>query len=258
MANIITQPEDFTTTWVPSSTSPVANTILAPDGTLTADTIVDNNAGGAASCEVRWSGASLPNSTPMVFFGFFKEKDLSWVRLTVAAYGTTALNAYFDLANGVIGPTVGAGNTAEHMDDMGDGWWRCGISFTSDAVSTTGSWRFRLANGDNDFTVDRDGTSSIYGWGAVLDEGTEPFVYTSVAGKKVPVSAALADPRYPRDAMPLDNTDFHTFITDAGGPTGMGLNQDYKHALGTLLGYTGDQINNKDLPSLYKEYYDSL
>lgn len=261
MANNFSFPEALDdATWVKSNSTITANAINAPDGTLTMDEIVAASGAGTASCEIRKVGSGVPTSTNMVYFGFFEPgTNLSWIRLFCAAYGTTAgISAFFDLSNGVVGATVGSDVVSTHIDLMPNGAYRCGVAFVSDPVSTAGSWRVRLANGDNDTNVSLDGTSSVHAWGLVLDTGTEPFTYTSEAAIDVPASSStLAGIVSPRDSMPTDEARFQTFIDDSGITKTGDLTRDYRAALHSVLGLSGNDIDY-DLPELFKRYNDSL
>ena len=71
------------------------------------------------------------------------------------------------------------------------------------------------------------------------------------------VAAALAGILFPRDAMPTDEVRFQTFIDDSGITQTGDLSRDYRAALHSVLGLSGNDIDY-DLPELFKRYNDSL
>ena len=68
------------------------------------------------------------------------------------------------------------------ITDVGNGWYRCEASFTTDSSDTAGSVLFLIADGDADITVDLDGTSSILIYGAQLEAGSSASSYIPTAG----------------------------------------------------------------------------
>jgi hypothetical protein len=174
--NICLQSEDFSTTWTETNGASTFNQTIAPDGSNTADQLLDNSATGTGG--VRFTQAfTVATTTAYTFSIFAKADQLSWLNL-LATNWTTPVNsgAYFNLADGTIG-TVDAGFDDSGIEDWGNGWYRCWVSLTSDAADTTGEMRIQLADADNDNTVDLDGTSSIFVWGAQLEAGAFPTSY---------------------------------------------------------------------------------
>ena len=182
MANRLTQPEDIThAAWATVNAAPVADTVVAPDGTLTGDTLIDVGTGSPASVRVQQNPANLVASSPYHVAAFFQPLGLDWVLISLAGYSPLSLFAYYDTRNKVFG-TLGAdidGVGIEYDED--GGWSRPYISFTPD-VDVAGVLRIYPATGDNVVTVDLDGTSSVYTWGITIDDGAVPPPYRSEAG----------------------------------------------------------------------------
>jgi hypothetical protein len=184
--NLLLQSEDFTTTWIESGNAltVVGNEATAPDDTLTADLLIDDSATGVGNVLMLQS-MTFARSTTYVYFCYMKADGNDWGFLSVNGLGALVISAFFDLTNGTVGATTGAGNTSEFIEDAGNGWYKCGIVFESDVADVLGNVRVYVADADNDNTVALDGTSSIFIWGAQLEKGSAATAY-------IPTTTAVA------------------------------------------------------------------
>lgn len=180
--NIIAQSNNFNSTWA-RYTCIATKDKVGPDGVPnSATTIVDNSAGGT-SVNVRATlDVTVATSTAHTFSVFVKEDQLGWVWLATHSFTTPAnfTGAFFNVSSGVVG-TTSAGYTAR-IEDYGNGWYRCSITFTTDATDTTGTLIIGVSDGDSDITVDLDGTSSILIYGAQFEAGSYPTSYIPTNG----------------------------------------------------------------------------
>ena len=104
---------------------------------------------------------SVSANNLMTYSVYAKASTRDWLRLNIVGVA----NAYFDLANGVVGSTGGSAAITSAMVDAGGGWYRC--SFTYNVASTTGVSIY-VADADNDSS----GTSgNIYIQDAQLNQG---------------------------------------------------------------------------------------
>lgn len=179
MTNLIANPEDLTTTWTVVGAVINSNATTAPDGTATADRLIDDNLGGTGTARVQQNVSGITASTDFVFSVFLKPDQLNWALLGMASLTGIDVSSYCDVANGVFG-TFGASVNDSGVIDHGD-WKRFWLTFTN-AADTSGFPQIYPADGDGDASVDHDNTSSIFAWGAVLEAGTFPSTYVSEAG----------------------------------------------------------------------------
>lgn len=168
--NLLTYTEQFdNAVWTKVGATVSANTTVAPDGTTTADKIVENTSTGGhvALTAITTTAAAYTYSV------YAKSAGRNWLLL----YNLTAgYYAYFNLSTGSIGGTVGSPVTS--CVDVGNGWYRCSITQTATAASNNFAAYLGSANGVNSYTG--DGTSGIYIWGAQLELGSTATAYQKV------------------------------------------------------------------------------
>lgn len=181
--NLVTYSEDFTdAAWFKFSAATLAVDATGPDGETSAVTLVDNSGGGTANVYVE-EDVTVSTSTAYTFSAFLKADQLSWAALRTGSFTTGDGVTYFNLSTGAAGTTTAAHTT--HVEDVGGGWFRCAITFTTDAADTSGKVYIYVADGDNDATVDLDGTSSILIYGAQFEAASTPSSYIPTNGSTV-------------------------------------------------------------------------
>jgi len=173
--NICKQSEDINTTWTASTATPTQSTEETPDGDTTNKYIklVDNGSNPTGTGFVVLGQAiTVVASTKYTASVFLKKDGLNWAQLQALDTGGVDddPNQFFDLDNGVLG-TGTAGIQDATIEAYPNDWYRCSITWTQGAGDTSFAFRIFVAEGDNDTSVDLDGTSSIFVWGAQVETG---------------------------------------------------------------------------------------
>lgn len=141
--------------WTKFNVSVAANDIKSPEGTLTADKLVENT-----STSFHRIRQSISSSVTTTFSIFAKAGGRNKIEL-----GTSDTNeiARFNLITGTIEVDNSGSNLAPTISFGQDGWWRCAIT----ATFTTSGPYILLRNESSEFYAG-DGSSGVYLWGAHL------------------------------------------------------------------------------------------
>ena len=180
--NIVLQSEDLSTTWTNVRSVDTQAQGIAPDGTNTANKLTTNTDGGTGSSVIQQTLTTEP-STVYTASIYSKADQTDWMFFRFVGSGALALTAYYDLTNGVVG-TASEDVSSTVMEDAGDGWYKCSMTFTSDVADTSATFMPALADANNDATVALDGSVSILLWGAQLSPDTHPIHYIRTTTSK--------------------------------------------------------------------------
>jgi hypothetical protein len=158
--------------------SATANATTAPDGSLTADKLVED--GTAANSHFAQANFTAVDTSVYSLSVYAMAGERTWLWMQMA--DTASSGRFFNLSTGVMGAAnpsnLGAGTlTGASITSVGGGWYRCTI--TKAAGGTAPLLRCGIGEGDNDATYSGDATSGIYLWGAVAELGAFPSTYIS-------------------------------------------------------------------------------
>jgi hypothetical protein len=173
--NLLSYTEDFSNAyWFKNALSITANSITAPNGTLTADSIVENTAN--TDHYISTAGSLTLTVAPYTYSVYCKKATRDWINVNLYN-GTDVKAAWFNLDTGTIG-TVQSGLTAS-ITDVGNGWYRCSITRTMSTGINYCGIAPQIA--DNGGTYLGNGTTASYIWGAQLELGSTATTYQQIA-----------------------------------------------------------------------------
>jgi hypothetical protein len=168
--NLLLRSQEFdNAAWTKIGSSVTANATAAPDGTITADKLVENS----ATSDHYMTHPATTTAAGYTFTVYAKAAERTWLAMLVFDSGGVARTTYFDVGNGAVG-TVGVGVTAS-ITALANGWYLCRATIATAFNGTNAAGaRIYLANGDTVFSYAGDGTSGLFLWQADYQLGAFP------------------------------------------------------------------------------------
>jgi hypothetical protein len=212
--NLLTYSEQIdNAAWI-KNTSPavsvVANVTPSPDGTTNADILRPATSPSTFNFVARLS-LTLTNAAHTATV-YLKAGGYDFAELIIGSDGsyTKFATAYFNLATGayVSSRNTGYTVTAYSITPVGNGWYRCSLTTTTDANST-GAFTITCGSTSNPVaSFTGNGTSGIYIWGAQLEQAAFATSYIPTVASTVSRSA---------DVATMTGTNFSTWYNQAAG-----------------------------------------
>jgi hypothetical protein len=175
--NSLTRTEEVdNAAWTKTNITVTQNTTIAPDGTLTADTITPTT----AAENIVFSGTQGTAGSNTATFSLHIKKTAGWAVLLIwNGTGNQGIRQWVNCSTGVLG--TGSTNTTGTLlgaatQDLGD-YFRVSVSGT---ISGFFRVAFRIVDGDNDFLYTGVNLTPIVAWGAQLELGSTATPYQRV------------------------------------------------------------------------------
>ena len=177
--NSFTYSTDFNNSaWSKNECTISSNAIVAPDGSLTADELIESattNVGHSVSKTTGGVGAQANGST---FSIFVKAKTRSKFYIGLAFNpNSITVHGTYDLVTGVAtgGNVYGHPINYSYMQKLENGWWRCILQIQTGGGAFNPVCYFGTIDDGGDKTP-AVGEKSLYIWGAMWEETPESLV----------------------------------------------------------------------------------
>ena len=158
---------------VNASISP--NAAIAPDGTLTADKLVEDNISSTFK-RVQQGGFTVSGDYTVSFF----VKEAGRYRGYIQLLGTTNASVSFNLQNETVSGVV---QSRSKIEKYPNGWYRISTSNTFNAGESPTVYIVMLNDTGNP-TYIGDGSSGLYIWGLQVEAGAFPTSYIPTEGSE--------------------------------------------------------------------------
>lgn len=165
---VYSQALDIIANWLLLAASVTANSIAAPDGTTTAETLTADGTSNIHAIKQNTSASTVGKTVSI----YAKSGTNQYLQILFDADAAPFAN--FDLTAGTVG-TVGSGVTASIVS-VGNSWYRCICTTTS---TTATNAYFAQSNSSSAARYPTFvGSGTIYLWGAQLEQRSSATAYT--------------------------------------------------------------------------------
>jgi len=203
IVNLLSYTEQFDNeVWSTIGTMTVtANSAIAPDNTLTADTLILGN-GLALNSSARgqqYTKSAVPDT--YTFSVYAKPAGFNSVRIYFRDNSNTANNVFaiVNVSTGAVttAPVVSGTftNPSGIVTDVGNGWYRISVTATTSIETTI---RAQVYTYDSVASVG-NGTSGVYFWGFQFESGSTPSIYQGKLSSTQTTSSLINLLRYSQD-----------------------------------------------------------
>jgi hypothetical protein len=220
--NLVTYSEQFdNAVWNTSNITITANDIISPDGTQNADKIILNS--GTAT-KALFQIISLNGTYSLSWF--MKYGTHRYAQILIGSDSDPFAN--FDLQNGVLGSSA---NCTPKIENYGNGWYRCTMSFTTAFGAAIDIFAIDSATATR--AASTSSTGYFYAWGAQLEASSYPTSY-------IPTTSASAT----RVADACYKTGISSLIGQTEGTLFVDFNWEQKSGVFFVNSISDGTINN--------------
>ena len=159
--NLLSYSDDLNSWGKGGNGATYSNTVIAPDGSLTGDTLYAATSGNDASIYKFITFSASPYTISI----YAKSAGKSILLVQSIDTGAGYPAGYFNVSSGTI-TFLGSGVTGT-INSVGNGWYRCSITYT--ATASTSPVKFFICDASGSSTATANTYAGLYLWGAQLE-----------------------------------------------------------------------------------------
>ncbi|MBI2236356.1 MAG: hypothetical protein HYU60_05290, partial [Magnetospirillum sp.] len=152
--------------WTKARATVSADATTAPDGSATADKLVEDTT--ASATHETSQAVNFTSGTAYTFSVFAKAGGRSKFAMVYSGAVSGNQTVVFDLS--AVTATVTNGAPTGTIKEYGNGWYRCTMTATASSTAANGCY-VRLCDGSGNVSYTGDGASGLHLWGAQLEAG---------------------------------------------------------------------------------------
>jgi hypothetical protein len=205
--NLALRSEEFeNATWTKANSSVTANSTTSPSGVINADTMTSD---GTSNQHFVSQTITFTQGVSYTWSVYLKKGTNNFAQLY--AFSTIGgMFANFDLNNGVVGTlgTTTGSNPTSSITSVGNGWYRCAITFVPTITSVAGFAIMPVTSASAARAESNTLSTSVFLWGAQLEAGAYATSYIPTTSASVTRNA---------DVISRGNIFTNGLITASGG-----------------------------------------
>jgi hypothetical protein len=177
-SNLLVRSDEFdNASWTKTNLTVTANGAVAPDGTSTADLLVENSSSGSHA--VSQAATVSSSAGDYAFVVAVKANVRSFCVLSMQENsGSTTVDQYFNLGTGAVGSTGATGanwaNRRAFIVSLGSGWYLCCLVARKTNSATQIAPVLLAATADGTSSYLGGGNTALFAWRATLAQSAVP------------------------------------------------------------------------------------
>jgi hypothetical protein len=211
--NLFTYSSDFSNAvWTKPNATITNAANVAPDGTQTAQKLVENTV-NAQHYVVQSPTCTGSTAYSLTIYAKAAERAFISMQINESGGAVIASKVIIDLSTGAVGTITalaggGLASATATTTLIGNGWYRCKISWVTNSASTLAGIYISTASDATTITYTGNGYSGIYIWGAQLEAGSFATSYIPTVATTITRAA---------DQASMTGTNFSSWYNQSQG-----------------------------------------